>query len=765
MLFITRHRRFRVGIILLVMALWVFVPTRNDAVASALIAATAESAEAASIPTPQSREAVRDLISRMPDEQVREMLIRQLDAQIAETPMEDGGASLIGRIPEIVDRVQLRFEQAIASLPAIGRELSSFNERLAAGRGSDTTWLVWLGMILIPLLAYGGERLFTRSKFMAERSPMGNDAGVAGKLMTAATGLVQDLSSLFVFVLVAFVLQLAVSQGHEASRIAIMSVVWVVVLWRAAAAAARVMTLPARPDIRVLPLTDAVAKDVYQALSLALGAAILAMLIPVSLARLGWDATVIESIKLLLAVALLLFAFGLLFVYRELGPRMALGDKSDGKLPETGAQRFFLRNWHIIAGVYLAIIALMAVGQRLASTTESAYPGLLSFLLILSLPLIDWAMRQGISHWFAPEEPEQADDGEEAPSDAVQVTDYAPVIIRNARILLALLVLALLGRIWGIDLQAWVAAVLGQTLADSLLTIVVTLILASALWGIVKTAIERHAPETAPGADLHDLGDMGGKGGSRLETLLPLLRKFLFVVLIVMVGMILLSSIGVDIGPLLAGAGMAGIAIGFGAQALVKDVVSGVFFLIDDAFRVGEYIDVGDVKGMVENISIRSLRLRHHRGPVHNIPFGEINHLTNFSRDWVIMKLELRLPFETDTEKVRKLIKKIGVEMMDHPDYGQNFIQPLKSQGVNRLDDSALIVRTKFMCKPGQQFVIRREAFRRIQEVFAENGIKFAPKRAIVDTPVNSPETAAAVAAQLDDAPPEGTAGDSGTAG
>jgi len=763
MSFVTRHRSFRVGIILLITALWVFVPARNHAEPSALLMSTADNAETTSVPAPQSREAVRDLISRMPDEQVREMLIQQLDAQIETTPQADSGDTLIGRLPELVDRVQLRFEQAIASLPAIGGELTAFNERLAASRGSDTTWLVWIGMILVPLLAYGGERLFTRSKFMVERNPAGDDHSVAGKLTTAATGLVQDISKLLVFTLVAFILQLAISQGHEASRIAIMSVVWAVVLWRAAAATARAIAVPARPDVRLLPLTDSVAKDVYQALSLTLGAAILAMLIPASMARLEWDATVIEPIRLLLTLALLLVAIGLLYVYRDLGPRMAYGDNADTDLPEAGPQRFLLRNWHIIAGVYLAIIALMAVGQRLASTTESAYPGLLSFLLVLGLPLIDWAMRQGIGRWFAPEETEKAED-EETLSEAPQGTDYAPVIIRNARILLALLVLALLGRIWGIDLQAWVAAVLGQTLADSLLTIVVTLILASALWGIVKTAIERHAPETAPGADLHDLGDVGGKGGSRLETLLPLLRKFLFVMLIVMVGMILLSSIGVDIGPLLAGAGMAGIAIGFGAQALVKDVVSGVFFLIDDAFRVGEYIDVGEVKGMVENISIRSLRLRHHRGPVHNIPFGEITHLTNFSRDWVIMKLELRLPFETDTEKVRKLIKKIGVEMMEHPDYGKNFIQPLKSQGVNRLDDSALIVRTKFMCRPGEQFVIRREAFRRIQEVFAENGIKFAPKRVIVDAPLNSPETAAAVAAQLDETPDEGDGGGSGPA-
>jgi small-conductance mechanosensitive channel len=211
--------------------------------------------------------------------------------------------------------------------------------------------------------------------------------------------------------------------------------------------------------------------------------------------------------------------------------------------------------------------------------------------------------------------------------------------------------------------------------------------------------------------------------------------------------MIVLSELGVNIGPLIAGAGIVGLAVGFGAQTLVKDILSGLFFLIDDAFRVGEYIDVGEVRGMVEHISIRSLRLRHHRGPVHTIPFGEIHHLTNYSRDWAIMKLELRVPFDTDIEKVRKIIKKVGQELMEHDVHGPNFLQPVKSQGVNRMDDSAFIIRVKFMTKPGEQFVLRRVVFSRIQEVFAENGIQFAPRRVIVDTGDASPAAAGAAAA------------------
>jgi small-conductance mechanosensitive channel len=213
-----------------------------------------------------------------------------------------------------------------------------------------------------------------------------------------------------------------------------------------------------------------------------------------------------------------------------------------------------------------------------------------------------------------------------------------------------------------------------------------------------------------------------------------------------MAGLTVFSELGVDIGPLIAGAGIFGLAIGFGAQTLVKDVISGVFFLFDDAFRVGEYVNVGSVAGTVEHVSLRSLRLRHQNGPLHTIPFGEIQHLTNYSRDWAIMKLKFRVPFDTDIEKVRKIVKKIGKSMLADPELGPNFLAPLKSQGVLSIDDSAFVMRVKFTAIPGKQFILRREVFRRIQEAFAENGIHFAPRRVIVDTG-GDPALAAAAAA------------------
>ncbi len=283
----------------------------------------------------------------------------------------------------------------------------------------------------------------------------------------------------------------------------------------------------------------------------------------------------------------------------------------------------------------------------------------------------------------------------------------------------------------------------GRMATTAAIRIGVTLVLAYAAWQGLRFILDRHARPLGPPGEV-------SAPGSRLHTLLPLLRNFILIVLVVLATLIVLSSLGIDIGPLLAGAGVVGLAIGFGAQTLVRDIVSGIFFLIDDAFRIGEYVEIGSLRGTVEGMSLRSIKLRHHRGHLHTIPFGELASITNYSRDWVIMKLELNLTYDTDIDKVKKLLKRIGAEMKADPEIGPHILEPLKSQGITQMGDFALMVRAKFMAKPGEQFVIRREAFRRIKETFEANGIKFAyPTVTIHQTAPGTPgpEAAAEIAA------------------
>ncbi|MEQ9811149.1 MAG: mechanosensitive ion channel [Azospirillaceae bacterium] len=305
---------------------------------------------------------------------------------------------------------------------------------------------------------------------------------------------------------------------------------------------------------------------------------------------------------------------------------------------------------------------------------------------------------------------------------------------------------------------------LGETLVRAIFTTLIAYVIADAVWQAAKTAIyKRMEVEGALQADTR--GDEGGGGAahSRLGTLLPLLRNFLLVFLVVIVMMIGLSAFGIDIGPLLAGAGVVGIAIGFGAQALVRDIFSGVFFLLDDAFRIGEYVEIDQLRGTVEAISIRSMRLRHHRGAIHTVPFGEIRSITNYSRDWVIMKLEFRVPFETDLAVVKRLVKRIGNELAADPLLGPSLIEPLKSQGVRRIEEFNMVLGVKFMAKPGEQFLIRREVYQRILKAFEDNGIELASRDVKVRIPPGvdrddpSVSSAAAVAAEGSPTPQAGT--------
>ncbi len=257
---------------------------------------------------------------------------------------------------------------------------------------------------------------------------------------------------------------------------------------------------------------------------------------------------------------------------------------------------------------------------------------------------------------------------------------------------------------------------------------------------VVAIYIDSKLEEEGPEEEADSEGE-GGQGATRVQTLLPLVRNVLIATIAIIVGMIVLSSMGVDIAPLFAGAGVIGLAVGFGAQTLIRDIFSGGFFLFDDAFRKGEYIELDNIRGTVEKISLRSFQLRHHNGPLHTVPFGEIKQLTNYSRDWVIMKLPLRVTYDTDVERVRKLVKKLGQELLEHPDVGKTFLQPLKSQGVYRMEDSAMLIRVKFMTRPGEQWVTRKVVYAAIRELFEREGIKFAHKEVTVrlaDEPVAS---------------------------
>ncbi|MEM9761828.1 MAG: mechanosensitive ion channel family protein [Pseudomonadota bacterium] len=322
---------------------------------------------------------------------------------------------------------------------------------------------------------------------------------------------------------------------------------------------------------------------------------------------------------------------------------------------------------------------------------------------------------------------------------------FRAALFRLWRLFLGILAVGVITRLWGFNFFDLAHGPNAPDWAAPVLNVVWAFVIAWAAWQLIRASLW-HERRASTGAEEDDQVTPGG--ASRLDTLLPLFRIALGLVIAVTLLMYGLSEAGLNIGPLLASAGIVGIAVGFGAQTLVRDIFSGIFFLIDDAFRVGEYIELeGDLRGEVENISIRSLQLRHHRGPVVTIPFGELKSVTNHNRDWVIYKMNFRMEPDTDPKKFKKLVKQVGAEFLESPEHGHKFLEPLKSQGVYMVDDdSALVFRVKFKCKPRQQFVLRREIYHRLREVFAANDLNLSRRKVEVvqtgdgDGPVGLPD-------------------------
>ncbi|MGO8185046.1 mechanosensitive ion channel family protein [Rhizobium leguminosarum] len=297
------------------------------------------------------------------------------------------------------------------------------------------------------------------------------------------------------------------------------------------------------------------------------------------------------------------------------------------------------------------------------------------------------------------------------------------LLVRGSRAVVVAVAVAWVAIVWRVDPNSLVhsdPAV--ASVAYGLLKSVVVLLLADLAWHLAKSWIDRRLSVQAEAGN--DPSQAARRG--RLRTLLPIFRNVLAVMVAVIAGLIVLAELGVEIGPLIAGAGIFGVALGFGSQTLVKDVISGVFYMLDDAFRVGEYIQAKSYKGTVEGFSLRSVRLRHHRGPVFTVPFGELGAVENMSRDWVIDKFRVNVSYDTDIEKARKLAKKIGAELQADPELGPLFIQPLKMKGVEEFGDYGIVLSFAMTTVPGMQTYIRRKAYAKIREAFQANGIEFA---------------------------------------
>jgi moderate conductance mechanosensitive channel len=636
--------------------------------------------------------AVRDWLN----EESKKLPTAQSQASAAERPAQLAAERLalargrLNRLGAVVPRLPDEARRAAALL---GEELQNHNP---------------LGIVVLifgfALLGLGAEWAFRRGTRRArERAEHALYDSVAHRLRATGVRFAFGLTSVAVFAL-GSIGAFLVFEWPPLLKEIVLAYLVAAVAWRVAVLFGRLLLEPRILDdmhaarYRLVPMPDEAAAFWHMRLRLFAGWFAFGWATCEVLATLGFSQDAQRLVALTLGLGLL--AVAIEAMWRRPRVHRALHDE-----PAVRRNREAL-DWLLIA--YLIFIWLLWV--------IGAW-GLFAIAIVaLLLPVAFSVMNRSASHFLRP-----AND-DVIPAQSASLT--AVYVERGLRALIILAASLFLVRFWEVDLLQLTGRETPLTrFVRGALSAIIILLIADLAWQVMKALINRRLA-TAYGATKLE-GEAAARE-SRLRTLLPIFRNIAFVALAVVAVMMALSAVGVEIGPLIAGAGVLGVAVGFGAQTLVRDVISGIFYLLDDAFRVGEYIQSGNYMGTVESFSLRSVKLRHHRGPVYTVPFGQLGAVQNMSRDWVIDKMTIGVAYNADIDKAKKLVKDIGKELAADPEFAANVIEPLKMQGVEQFGDYAIKLRLKMMTKPNEQFVMRRRALAMIKKAFDENGIEFA---------------------------------------
>lgn len=722
------------------------------------------------------------LIATLEDPASRDALLARLKAlrAVEAPPPVAEPATMGGRVlATLSDRV----EQLSAQVAAAGQALIDTPHALRWLHQQATDpvrrdgWSA-LGLHLAGVIGGGYAARFLTIWLLARpRASLGARpaGGLAMKLLLLAARLVLDLLPLAAFALAGFGL-LAVTDAPHAVRLASLTILNASLIVQGVLALARFLLSPTTVNLRLGALGDETAHYLLIWVRRIVIVAVYGYFIGEAMEVLGLPATPLAAwLKL---VGLLVTAMTVILILQNRQPvadalrgrpeslpgtdsgealRALLAGEGEGETPVVGAgpsaapmgRRVVLRQvrqrladvWHILAILYICAVyliwALDIVGGFDFVLRATLVTGA---ILVVSRLLSEGLNRLVVRGLEVPADLKSAYPGLEE-----RVNRYLPMLSRLGQGVLVLFTLLLLAQAWGVDVVAWLGSGLGQRIGASAITIAIVLVLALVLWEMVNAAIQRYLLAT-------DDDGVRLTRSARMRTLLPLLRNVLTVFLATLVVLIVLSELGVNIAPLLAGAGVIGLAIGFGAQTLVKDVITGLFMLIEDTVSVGDVVTVAGLTGGVEAMSIRSLRLRGYDGAVHTIPFSSVSTITNSTKDFSYYVLNVTVDYAADTDQVVRILQDLGAEMQAEPALAVNILGPVEIAGVDAFQDSAVLIKGRLKTRAGQQAAMGREFNRRMKKRFDAEGISIPFPQRVLHITSGSP----AMPASAPDARPPG---------
>ncbi|WP_334034541.1 mechanosensitive ion channel family protein [Burkholderia cepacia] len=303
---------------------------------------------------------------------------------------------------------------------------------------------------------------------------------------------------------------------------------------------------------------------------------------------------------------------------------------------------------------------------------------------------------------------------------------YYPLLRQIVSGAIGIVTFVLLLQIWGVPIfRAFETGTIGHRLASALVTIAIAAIVALLVWEAANIAIERRLQRWTREGNL--------VRAARLRTLLPMLRSLLFVMIALVVVLTGLSQLGVNVGPLLAGASIFGVALGFGSQKLVQDFITGIFLLMENAMQVGDWVTLAGVSGTVEYLSIRTVRLRASDGSLYTIPFSSVTTVNNTNRGLGNAAVKISIAYGEDIDRAIATLKEIGAALRDDPKYRDGILSDFSYWGIDQVDGAALALSGQMQCTDSTRWSVQREFNRRIAETFRERGIRIAnPQRSVV---------------------------------
>jgi small conductance mechanosensitive channel len=664
---------------------------------------------------------IRSLLETIEDEAKRKALIEHLRAlaaaQKAEAANKAAGPAVTDVIGLLTNKIQETASKVISGAEALADvpRLYDWIRDQAQNEKTRTVWLAFLVKASIVLGLGVLAELLVRWVLAKHRRALEQRAPKHWiiRFLFLSMRAVIDMVPLAAFAAVVYGL-LPLINAKPMVREALLALVTAYLIIHATLILARVILVPAAPSLRILPIGSETAHYLYiwvRRLSCVIVAGYFSI---AAFHALGMPTAGREGLQQFLG----LFVAALVVVFvlqnRRNVAAWIRGGGQASSLPGVGQARTRLADiWHGFAIIYIAAVYAvwaLAIEDGFAFLLRATVVTVL--VLVLSRVLIN-VLQQGIHRGFSLNE----DLKRRYPGLERRANRYLPVLVIIFKAVIYIVAAFALLEAWGADAFAWLETSFGQRVLQAAITIGIVLVLALLVWEMISNAIDRY---------LNAIDHSGAprERSARIKTLLPLLRNILLITLGVIVVMIVLTEFGVNIAPLLAGAGIAGIAIGFGAQKLVQDLITGAFILFEDTISIGDVVVLGDKAGLVEALSIRSIRLRDLSGNVHTIPFSAVDKVTNMTKDFSYYLFEVGVAYRENTDEVTQILREIGEEMQADEEYGRLIIEPLDVLGVDKFADSAVIIKARIKTQPIKQWTVGREFNRRMKSRFDELGIE-----------------------------------------